>query len=1097
MMDTDSQLLEAYARDGSERAFRELVERHINLVHSAALREARGNVSLAEDITQAIFTELARRAARLVRHPALAGWLYTSVRLTSANVRRAEDRRQRREQEASTVHQLLGPDPTDVLWPQVRPLLDDVMHQLNDKDRTVVVLRFFEGQSLKEVGLALGLTENAARMRVERSLEKLRALLTQRGVKSTASTLAAVLAVGAVMTAPSTLASTIATSALATAASGSSAFALSKFFSGAKGAIAAVIAALVLATAVVVWHYVRANPVDTEQTAQTQPAVPTDTSAVIAASRAHSDFADAGAVTPTNTVAASQMVFQLVGADTGQPLPGAKLHLFYLLEDGRGKVTKAITDANGQSRVDLPQAPYQGLNFFVTADGHVPKATSWGFGRTMPAEYTMKLEPGVTIGGMVVDEDGQPIAGSKIEIVGPGSDRSLAENIQFSYDAALFTDAIGHWSCDMIPQALQQVSVIVTHPDHVETHATIHLGTTDANNVITLKAGFAVAGIVADANGNPLTGAKVREVRLNSEGEHSKTTDGSGAFEFKGMKDGELTLAVQVNGFAPGVQTLTVTGSVTGLRFQLGPGQLLRGRVIDEAGNPLANAFVEITRRAFDKVQWSTNTDSGGRFKWDSAPTEPLLFSFLAEGFNHEYARTLQADGSEHEIKLTRNQPDRDTVQITGTVTDAETGQPLDTFKVMVGDLDPEYAYPFQFSTIGKDGLFSLSLPVKASHAERQIEIEKDGYQPAMPVTVAKTGGHQILEFKLQKGAGPSGVVLLPGGAPAVNATVLLCTTRNGVTLNGPARVQSGINTTTYRTQTDGTGKFTLPSAITPQGVIIIHDQGYGEFSLADLATSSTITLQPWGRVEGKVILDSQPAANARVIADNQTAHYDDAGRRFSFLSYLLEVRTDSDGRFTLDKVPPGPCRIARQLEGAREALVFASSHATSVVVNAGTVTQVILGGAGRPITGKVVWPGVTVSVDWETVTVSLRLKTGNEPGPSPQRSDYPSIEAYIAANEHFIEAYRTRQYYSAICDSGGSFRLQDVPAGTYELAINVRKSNVNSVSTGRWTPGENPEIASIVQEVVAPEISDGQSNEPLDLGTLALVAPQHADSSP
>ncbi len=118
------------------------------------------------------------------------------------------------------MNELLSPDPADALWQQVRPELDDVMHELNQEDRIAVVLRFFEGRSLREVGLTLGLTENAARMRVERSLEKLRGLLAQRGAKSTASTLAAVLAAGAVMTAPSTLASIVATGALATAAAG-------------------------------------------------------------------------------------------------------------------------------------------------------------------------------------------------------------------------------------------------------------------------------------------------------------------------------------------------------------------------------------------------------------------------------------------------------------------------------------------------------------------------------------------------------------------------------------------------------------------------------------------------------------------------------------------------------------------------------------------------------------------------------------------------------------------------------------------------------------------------------------------------------------
>src|SRR5213594_3696712 len=197
-MDTDTDLLRRYAEERSEDAFTELVRRHVDLVYSAALREARGDASLAEDITQAVFAELGRKATSLVRHPALAGWLYTCVRRMTANVRRAEDRRQRREQEAQTMNELSTSDPSESVWQQVQPVLDDAMHELSEVDRTAVVLRFFEDRSLKEVGLALGLNENAARMRVERALEKLRDLLSRRGAKSTASTLTAALAAGAV-----------------------------------------------------------------------------------------------------------------------------------------------------------------------------------------------------------------------------------------------------------------------------------------------------------------------------------------------------------------------------------------------------------------------------------------------------------------------------------------------------------------------------------------------------------------------------------------------------------------------------------------------------------------------------------------------------------------------------------------------------------------------------------------------------------------------------------------------------------------------------------------------------------------------------------
>ena len=196
------------------------------------------------------------------------------------------------------------------------------------------------------------------------------------------------------------------------------------------------------------------------------------------------------------------------------------------------------------------------------------------------------------------------------------------------------------------------------------------------------------------------------------------------------------------------------------------PARLLRGRVTDEAGNPVANAFVETTRRGVDKIRWSTNTDANGRFEWDSAPKEPLLYSVLANGFNHAYAKMLQADGSEQEIKLTSHQPEKDTIQITGTAVDADTGLPLDGFKVMVGELDPEWAFPLKFYADGQSGKFALSLPSQSNHSSYQIQIEKDGYLPGASAEMQRTNGTQTLEFALHKGAGPAGVVLQPGGEP-------------------------------------------------------------------------------------------------------------------------------------------------------------------------------------------------------------------------------------------------------------------------------------------------------------------------------------------
>jgi len=215
-MSTDAELLRQFVSQRAEDAFAELVNRHIDVVYSAACREMRGDVSAAEDVTQLVFIELVRKAPTLPDHPTLAGWLYTCVRYVSANLRRADRRRKMRDEEARAMNELTQPNANDPMWQEIRPVLDDAMHELDEADRDAVLLRFFEGKSLREVGAALCLTENAARMRVDRALEKLRRALVRRRVNSTSSALASALAVGMVA-APPALMAMVTRSALAAA----------------------------------------------------------------------------------------------------------------------------------------------------------------------------------------------------------------------------------------------------------------------------------------------------------------------------------------------------------------------------------------------------------------------------------------------------------------------------------------------------------------------------------------------------------------------------------------------------------------------------------------------------------------------------------------------------------------------------------------------------------------------------------------------------------------------------------------------------------------------------------------------------------------
>ena len=214
----DAELLRRYAEEKSEAAFAELVRRHVNLVYAGALRRVGGDAQLAEDVTQLVFTALARGAGTLARHPVLSGWLFTTTRNAAAQVVRTERRRQAREQEAHTMNELSAfdsPSANVADWERLRPVIDEAMDRLSDDDRQAVLLRFFEGKSFSDVGAKLRLTENTARMRVERALDKLHALLARRGVTSTTAALAVALANQAVVAAPAGLAAAVTGAALA------------------------------------------------------------------------------------------------------------------------------------------------------------------------------------------------------------------------------------------------------------------------------------------------------------------------------------------------------------------------------------------------------------------------------------------------------------------------------------------------------------------------------------------------------------------------------------------------------------------------------------------------------------------------------------------------------------------------------------------------------------------------------------------------------------------------------------------------------------------------------------------------------------------
>jgi len=272
-MQDDSELLRRYTEEGSQEAFATLVERYVGMLYGTACRQL-GSSQRADDVVQTVFIDLAHKAKSLSHRPVVAGWLYTATHYAASKVQREEQRRQQREWEAQRMHESPDHETADQSWDKLKPVLDEALATLNGNDREAILLRFFQSMTFSAVGESLQISEEAARKRVDRTVEKLRHGLSKKGFASTSAALALVLSQQTATAAPLGLAAkiTIAAASGLFGTAGASTPAALKFFAfmSTSKSIVAVSAIALLATGAAVYESKQLNSINAEMAARNQ-----------------------------------------------------------------------------------------------------------------------------------------------------------------------------------------------------------------------------------------------------------------------------------------------------------------------------------------------------------------------------------------------------------------------------------------------------------------------------------------------------------------------------------------------------------------------------------------------------------------------------------------------------------------------------------------------------------------------------------------------------------------------------------------------------------------------------------------------------------
>lgn len=785
--------------------------------------------------------------------------------------------------------------------------------------------------------------------------------------------------------------------------------------------------------------------------------------------------------------------FDVVDRQTNKPIEGVTLTGFV-----SNQKRTWVTGAGGHVKLDVDGGA-KTLSIAATKDGYVPTTVTWVAaprGEGVPGEYLMTLERGTTIGGVVTDEAGRPVAGADVALsLERKGDRPLGGAIVAGERASLGlvhvkTDPEGRWHFDEAPARLERVSVRLTHPDFVSDdplsrrEAPPEAKLRDRSAVMVMTQGVAVAGRVIDPNGKPVAGAQVAlGLTRYGRGVPTAKSGADGRFVLTNCRPGrQATLIVKARGWAPYATQFWLNGAESDREVKLEAGRVMRIRVVDSKGEPIAGAAVSANRwRDMDALDWRGATNAEGRVVWNEAPADGVGLTASADGYVQKMDWSVRAGDREHVITLPA------VLKVSGTVLDDATGKPIDKFQAIRGWTDKGREAPFWMRdrdpvpvNYGPDGTFDYTEDFgRDGYA---VRVEAAGYVPAES-RVIKPGEENVrLEFRLKRGKDLAATLQSVDGKPLAGADVLVVTESSQIMVsNGKPTSQ----TFTLMTKANGKGQFRIDPQAGKYSVLVLHDMGYANLRAEDLAGEGpVVTVQPWATIRGTALENRKPAAGRTITAMATSRAYEPR--------IDCKAVANERGEFVLDRVPPGPGMVGIEVRSQTGPTMWRTSwtERTKVEAEAGQTLEINLGATGRTLVGQLSAPKeIGGEVKWYLADVWLK---SGAPSKRQLPPDYAQLapaarqkldDAWRASPEGQAESKLGRRYYAGAVEArDGSFRVADVEPGKYVLHARVMR------------PPERGAVAPVLRvwasaevEVTVPEMPEGRYVEPLIVGDVDL----------